>query len=162
MKVLLLIILTALPLTAWPVIETYQFNSDELRLRYQQFTQELRCPKCQNQNLSGSNSPIAKDLRRELHRLLQEGFSDQQINEFMVQRYGEFVLYRPRLNQQTLLLWAAPVLFLLFSVIALVRVIRHQRVTALSHKVDSPLTEAEQQRINKLLEDSSGKDTDND
>ena len=89
-----LVVLLCLPLLAWSVIETYQFEDEQLRERYQRFTHELRCPKCQNQNLSGSNSPIAKDLRRELYRLLLEGQSDQQITEFMVARYGEFVLYR--------------------------------------------------------------------
>ena len=79
------------------VVETYDFDNEVDRNRYHQFVDELRCPKCQNQNLAGSNAPIAKDLRRELHRLLQDGQTDTQIVDFMVDRYGDFVLYRPRL-----------------------------------------------------------------
>jgi cytochrome c-type biogenesis protein CcmH len=93
---------------AWAVIETYDFNSEVERERYQDFIEELRCPKCQNQNLAGSNSPISADLRRELHRLLQEGKTDQEITAYMVSRYGEFVLYRPPLNKQTVVLWFLP------------------------------------------------------
>ena len=114
--------------SSWGVIETYQFDDEILRARYQIFTQELRCPKCQNQNLSGSNSPIAEDLRRELHRLLHEGASDQQITDFMVARYGEFVLYRPRLQPQTLVLWFAPAVFLVVGVFVIIVLVRRQRL----------------------------------
>lgn len=112
---LLLLLLWAPSLQA--VIETYEFDSEAQRERYHRFIEELRCPKCQNQNLSGSNSAIAEDLRRELHRLLLEGRSDQEIVDFMVARYGEFILYRPPLDRHTLVLWAFPGVLLLIGVV---------------------------------------------
>lgn len=112
-----LLVLTGLlwaPL-GWGVIETYEFDSEELRQRYHRFVEELRCPKCQNQNLSGSNSAIAEDLRAQLHRLLQEGRSDEEIVEYMVSRYGDFILYRPPVNRHTMVLWALPAGLLLLG-----------------------------------------------
>ena len=88
-----------------------------LNQRYQHFIDELRCPKCQNQNLAGSNSPIAKDLRHQLYLLLEEGRSDQEVTNFMVNRYGDFILYRPRFNPETAILWFAPAIFLLLGVV---------------------------------------------
>lgn len=151
----LAVILVLLPLSVQAVIETYQFESPVLRERYQQFTEELRCPKCQNQNLSGSNSPIAKDLRRELHRLLHDGYSDQQITDYMVERYGEFVLYRPPLNQKTIILWAAPALFLLLSVGAVVLIIRKQNTNRAQVDKTSDLSEGQQNKLKQLLKSDS-------
>ncbi len=82
-----------------------------LDVRYQKFIEELRCPKCQNQNLAGSNSPISEDLRREIYRLIDDGKSDTEIVQFMLDRYGDFILYRPRLTSETAILWAAPARF---------------------------------------------------
>ena len=134
------------------VVETYQFGSDVERKRYQVFIEELRCPKCQNQNLSGSNSPIAADLRRELHRMIKEGQSDQAIIDFMVARYGDFVLYRPPLDKNTALLWAAPIILLLAGVLILVLFVRRQRVQQQTIALDPcSLSEAEQRQLDKLL-----------
>lgn len=99
--------------TAFAAIETYDFQNDEQRARYQQLTDELRCPKCQNQNLAGSDSQIAADLRRELHRMLLEGKSNDDIISFMRERYGDFVMYRPPLQRNTWLLWFGPMGLLL-------------------------------------------------
>jgi cytochrome c-type biogenesis protein CcmH len=99
-------------LSALAVIETYDFEDESLRERFQTLAAELRCPKCQNQNIADSNAPIAADLRKQLHLQLHEGSSDEEIVDFMVSRYGEFVLYRPRWNQVTVILWLAPVIFL--------------------------------------------------
>lgn len=89
-------------------IDVYDFSSEELRLRYQELIQELRCPKCQNQSLAGSDSPISADLRREIHRMLEDGLSDAQIKQFLVDRYGQFVLYEPPMSGNTLLVWVLP------------------------------------------------------
>jgi len=78
-------------------IDTYQFRDEAERERYQQLTKELRCPKCQNQDIADSNAPIAADLRREIFRMLGEGKNNQQIVDFMVDRYGDFVRYKPAL-----------------------------------------------------------------
>lgn len=100
---------------AHAVIETYQFSDSALQVRYKQLSAELRCPKCQNQNIAASDAPIAKDLRKLLHRQLEAGDSDDEILQYMVARYGEFVLYRPRFEGVTLLLWMFPVLLLLVA-----------------------------------------------
>lgn len=94
-----------------------QFSEDHLADRYDVLIDELRCPKCQNQNLADSDAPIAKDLRGELFRLLEEGNSNDEILEFMTLRYGEFVRYRPELTVYTLALWLVPIAVLLSGLI---------------------------------------------
>ena len=119
MRKLLAVLLLLLSSPGWTVIETYDFETEELRNRYRALTSELRCPKCQNQNIADSNAPIARDLRQLLHRQLHEGSSDEEIADYMVQRYGEFVLYRPRMRGPTVLLWLAPVIFLALALTVL-------------------------------------------
>ena len=100
----------------------------EKEMRYRRFIDELRCPKCQNQNLSGSNSPIAQDLRRELFRMVIAEQSDDEIKGFMVKRYGNFVLYEPPVDKNTLILWSAPVVMLCMGVCFALWFKRHQRL----------------------------------
>lgn len=153
---ILFALLLAFPSLCFAVIETYEFESEELNTRYHQFTDELRCPKCQNQNLSGSNSPIAADLRRELHRLLVEGKSDKEIVDFMVNRYGEFVLYRPRFNAETAILWLAPAILLVLGIAVLIAIIiRQRRVTTGD---DLNLADAERKALDKILKEESTND----
>ena len=128
------------------VIETYEFSSPDLELRYHQLSQELRCPKCQNQNIADSNAPIARDLRVVLHEQLEQGATDDEILAFMVARYGEFVRYRPGVDRNTVLLWAAPGLLLMLGAAGLLFHFR-QRPGARS----ADLTEAEQAEITRLL-----------
>lgn len=130
------------------VIDVYEFDSEEQRLRYLEFIEEMRCPKCQNQNLSGSDSPIAADLRREIHRLLQEGKSDDQIVEFMVARYGEFILYEPRMQSSTYVLWLAPIGMLLLGI--MVALLISRRKNAPAQQADNDDAE-KQARLNALL-----------
>ena len=94
-------------------VETFKFKNQNEQQRAIKLARELRCPQCQNQNLIESNSPIAKDLRLEVYTMVNDGKSDQQIIDFMTQRFGDFVLYNPKLQPQTYLLWGAPVLLLL-------------------------------------------------
>lgn len=107
-------------------IMPFDFNTDAERLRYQHFSKILRCPMCQNQNLNGSNAGIATDLRRELHRLISEDYSDQQIIDFMQSRYGNFILYEPPVNKATSVLWFAPIVLLLIGLAILVAMVRRQ------------------------------------
>lgn len=93
--------------------DVYEFETEEQRERFKRFTYELRCPKCQSQNLAGSDSMISQDLKRELHRLIIEGKSDQEIIDFMVSRYGDFVLYKPKFQANTYLLWLGPAALIL-------------------------------------------------
>jgi cytochrome c-type biogenesis protein CcmH len=113
--------------TASPV-ETYEFNDEVTKIRFQALSKELRCPKCQNQNLADSNSPIAADLRRELYELLQQGKADSEIVNFMVDRYGEFVLYRPRVSELTYILWFGPAVLILLGIIVVIVIVRRKPV----------------------------------
>jgi len=143
----LLALLLLIP-TAQAAIENQDFATESERQRFYQLTRELRCPKCQNQDIADSNAPIAADLRREIRRLLKEGQTNEQITAHMVSRYGEFVRYKPALNAKTWLLWFGPALLLLLGLLVLaVLIIRRKRTTALS----SPLSAAEQARLNALL-----------
>lgn len=145
-RLLLLPMLLFAATLARAVVETYDFSREEDRARYQRFTYELRCPKCQNQNLADSNAPIAADLRRELHRLLEEGRSDEEIVDFMVERYGEYVLYRPRVEPRTWLLWGAPAGMLLTGVLVMAGMLRRSRRTS-----PVALDEAERARLAGIL-----------
>ena len=135
---------------SWAVIETYEFSTPELEERYQTLSAELRCPKCQNQNIADSNAPISKDLRRLLHQQLEEGASDEEILEYMVARYGEFVRYRPRFNSATALLWLAPALLLLGALAVVQLTLRGRRKPG---EADgrAALSEEESRRLEALL-----------
>ena len=109
------ILLTALLLClagAVAAIDPLPFADEAEETRFRELTAELRCVMCQNQSLADSNAGIAGDLRREIFDLMREGMSDAQIKTYLTERYGEFVLYRPRLNASTFLLWFGPALVL--------------------------------------------------
>jgi len=93
---------------------------------YERLTEEVRCLVCQNQTIGDSTAPLAADLRREIRQLLEEGKSEEEIKVFLLDRYGDFVLYRPRFKASTAMLWLAPVLLLLAGALALWRVIRRR------------------------------------
>ncbi|GAA6168523.1 cytochrome c-type biogenesis protein [Sessilibacter corallicola] len=152
---------------AFSVVDIHEFDSAEQEARYQQLVHELRCPKCQNQNLNGSDSQIAKDLRREVYRLLKEGKSDSEIKDFMVARYGDFVLYKPRLQSNTYVLWFAPVAILLIGAVVVSLIIFGRRPkpsqpsTSTSPSSESnELSSDEQARLKAMLENPelNGKD----
>lgn len=103
--------------------EQMQFSSELNKTRYQSLVEELRCPKCQNQNLADSNSGIAVDLRKLVHQLIEQGKTDQEIVDYMVARYGTFVLYRPQHSSATFLLWYGPFILLGLGVLAFVVVV---------------------------------------
>ena len=100
-------------------------------IRYQKIIEEVRCPKCQNQNIGGSNAPISKDLRAKIYELLMQDKSDTEIYAYLVERYGDFVLYRPPVRKDTWALWFAPPLVLILVLIMLVKVQR-SRLSQLS------------------------------
>jgi cytochrome c-type biogenesis protein CcmH len=95
-----------------------------LQARYEKIIEEVRCLKCQNQTIKDSNAFLAGDLRREIRRLLTEGKTDAEIFDFLVLRYGEFALYRPRASGKTLILWIAPFFLLIIGGVIIVRVLR--------------------------------------
>ena len=152
----LLVILLSVSALANAAIDTYEFKDDATRERFQSLAAELRCPKCQNQNIADSNSPIAEDLRNELHRMLEEGADDQQVIDFMVGRFDEFVLYRPRMTEQTYLLWYGPAGLLVIGVVV-VLLVSGKRKKAEPGKPKANLSDAEKQKLDQLLKQEQTK-----
>lgn len=127
MRRLLTLLLAALVMSPAAAIDTGKaFEDPELQARYEKLISEVRCLKCQNQSIKDSNVFLAADLRREIRRLIEEGKTDPEIVDFLVTRYGEFALYRPRTTGKTLILWLAPFLLVLFGGFAMYRVVRHR------------------------------------
>ncbi|MBP8172340.1 MAG: cytochrome c-type biogenesis protein CcmH [Pseudomonas sp.] len=135
-------------------IDTYQFKDEAERARFRSLTEELRCPKCQNQNIADSNAPIATDLRREIFRMLEEGQSNAQIVDFLVLRYGDFVLYKPPLNARTYLLWYGPFVLLGLGGLGLGVLLLRRRKGA-SGAVPAGLSVNERERLSALLQENS-------
>lgn len=108
---------------AHAVDTTPPLPTPELQRRYHAMTHELRCVQCQNESIADSPVGLAADLRRQVREMLMAGQSDDDIRNYMVQRYGEFILLRPRLNARTLWLWAAPAVLLLAGLLAAMRVL---------------------------------------
>lgn len=148
---LALSLLLALPALA--VVEVYDFSNEQDRKRYHQFIDELRCPKCQNQNLSGSNSPIAKDLRKQLYRMINEQADDEAIIDYMVSRYGDFVLYDPPFNAKTMVLWLGPLVLLLLGLMLAFGVIF--RASRNRPDKQSDIDPQQLKHIQQLLDDES-------
>ncbi len=133
MRGLVLILLLGWLVPAQAVIEVYEFDSPEKEADYKKLIDELRCLVCQNQNLKDSDAELAQDLRRETFEMLQEGKSRQEIVDFMVARYGDFVLYRPQFKTSTYLLWLGPFALLM---IVLILFVRRMRAAAEPPKLD--------------------------
>jgi cytochrome c-type biogenesis protein CcmH len=136
--------------SAHAAIEAYEFKSAQMEASYLKLIDELRCLVCQNQNLSGSNADLAKDLRRQTYEMLMQGNSPDQVVQFMVDRYGDFVLYRPRLKSSTLLLWLGPFVLLVLVLAFVIR--RMYRIQKLVPPNANAL-----QRARQLLSDSQEK-----
>lgn len=153
MKQLIHILLMTLLLAggAQAAIDAYEFRDEAERARYRTLVEELRCPKCQNQNIADSNAPIAMDLRREIFRMLEENKSNDEIVGYLVDRYGDFVRYKPPVNAKTLLLWYGPagLLVLGFGVLAMILMRRRRASSASSSQT---LSEAERARLATLLD----------
>ncbi len=119
---------------AQSVFAEYEFETDAQHKDFKSLTAQLRCLVCQNQNIADSNAPLAQDLRREIHEMLTRGESKKDVIDFMVQRYGEFVLYKPVMSLKTLALWFGPLLFFIIGVLVLWRLTKKQNTSA----VDGP------------------------
>ena len=144
---ILTLILVCLPLYASAAIDAYPFPNDQMRQRYNHLIDELRCPQCLNTNIAGSDAMIAKDLRRRVHKMVLEGKTDKQILDWMHARYGNFILYNPRVEPGTLVLWfGPPVLFIIAAFVA-VRLVRERRSSR-----PTRLSESDEERLNELLQ----------
>lgn len=127
MKRLFILLAAMLAVVPAAAIDTgIAFDDPVLQARYDKLISEVRCVQCQNNSIKDSNVLLASDLRREIRRLISEGKTDAEVQDFLVARYGEFALYRPRTSGKTLILWIAPFLFVLFGVFAMYRVVRHR------------------------------------
>lgn len=125
-RIIIWLALTLLAPAAIAIDTGEAFDDPVLQARYEKIISEVRCVTCQNQTIRDSNAFIASDLRREIRRLISEGKSDAEVADFLVTRYGDFVLYRPRLAGKTLFLWIAPFFLILVGGVAIFRVVRHR------------------------------------
>ncbi len=154
---------------AFAAIDTYQFTSDAQEQQYRQITEQLRCPKCQNTSIAASDSIIAADMRTKVYQLLNEGQTRDQIVQYMVARYGNFVTYEPPVTPSTLILWLGPLLFVLIGATVIVMRSRRQggsvrakstaSVVAETEISHSELLIKEQQRLAQLLTDVTKKES---
>lgn len=153
MKRLLAAVICSLALGgfAQAAIDTYEFSDESDRQRFRELTSELRCPKCQNQNIADSDAPIAMDLRREIFRMLESGQDDEQIVEHLVARYGDFVRYKPPVELRTLLLWYGPWLMLGAGLLSLVVIVVRRRKVENAPQ-NALLSDEEQKRLSHLLD----------
>jgi cytochrome c-type biogenesis protein CcmH len=110
-------------------IDVYEFNDDQKRAEFVALTKELRCPKCQNQDIADSNAPIAADMRKEVHRLLLEGKDKDSIVDYMIDRFGEFVTYKPKKSSETFILWYGPLILVLIGIVVILSVIKLNKKT---------------------------------
>jgi cytochrome c-type biogenesis protein CcmH len=129
-------------------IEEYGFDSADEEARFKKLTAELRCPKCLNTSIAGSDAPIAADLRREVYRQVHEGRSNEEIIEFMSSRYGDFVLYRPRLTAGTIILWFGPAFLLILGFV----IVRRMMVASQESNTEEALSPEEQEALRQILE----------
>ena len=142
----LMLLLQAVPVLQAAPIETYTFENTEQEEIFYKLSDELRCLVCQNQNIAESNADLAKDLRREIYNMISDGQTEEQIVDFMVQRYGDYVLYRPPMKPLTWLLWFGPAIVFLFGVYYAIK-----RFRSLSTDVpQSDLSEQDIERIKRL------------
>lgn len=152
MRPLLLVLLLALvPVAAQASSDVYPFESAAEQERFRTLISELRCPKCQNQNIADSNAPIAKDMRDEVYRMMQQGASNDQVTDALVSRFGEFVRYKPEFDQRTALLWVTPLIAVLGGLMVVAGIIIRSRRHA-----DDPvgLTEEERRKAEDILRGS--------
>ena len=136
---------------AFAIIEVHTFDDPVKEQRYRKLSEELRCLVCQNQNLADSNADLAKDLRNQVYNMIQAGKSDREIVDYMVARYGEFVLYRPPMQTNTVLLWVGPFALLLIGLAGLAVFMRRRKSAT-----REPMSPEEQARLRRLLEQQGG------
>lgn len=147
---LVLSLLLAAPVFS-STIDAYPFEDPQQEKIYKKLIEELRCLVCQNQNLADSNADLAKDMRRKTYDLAKAGKSEQEIVDHMVERYGDFVLYKPPFQANTLALWIGPFIILMIGVVVLIRFIRRKPDGEIS-----ALSDADRARAETLLKNSEG------
>ena len=127
MKLVVLLFSLLLSISAQAAIDAYKFDDPKKEKIYHELTDELRCLVCQNQNIAGSNAELAVDMRRKTYEMVSAGQSKQQVADYMADRYGDFVLYKPPFKASTAVLWIGPFIILAVSIWLMLRVIRNRR-----------------------------------
>ena len=152
----MVLLVVGLSMFAWANIDTYQFDNPRQEAQYRALIEEFRCPKCQNQNLAGSDAPIAQDLKQKTYDMVKDGRSDGEIRQYMNERYGDFISYKPPVRPSTWILWFFPPVLLVFVMLAWF--IRNRNSSKRAAVIDNPIEEgyaplsaAEQQRLQNLL-----------
>lgn len=152
----MVVLVAGLSMSAWANIDTYQFDNPRQEAQYRALIEEFRCPKCQNQNLAGSDAPIAQDLKQKTYDMVKDGRSDTEIRQYMNERYGDFISYKPPVRPSTWILWFFPPVLLVFVMLAWF--IRNRNSSKRAAVIDNPIEEgyaplsaAEQQRLQNLL-----------
>lgn len=147
MRIVMLIITSLLCFASQAAIQVYEFDSKEQEVLFQQLTKELRCPKCQNQNIADSNAPLAQDLRQKAYELVKQGKDRDQVVDYMAARFGNFVTYDPPMTPATIFLWLGPLFFVFGGLV----VLWHK--TRVVKKVDSApeMDAAEQAKLARIL-----------
>ena len=152
----MVVLVAGLSMSAWANIDTYQFDNPRQEAQYRALIEEFRCPKCQNQNLAGSDAPIAQDLKQKTYDMVKDGRSVGEIRQYMNERYGDFISYKPPVRPSTWILWFFPPVLLVFVMLAWF--IRNRNSSKRAAVIDNPIEEgyaplsaAEQQRLQNLL-----------
>ena len=150
------LLVVGLSMSAWANIDTYQFDNPRQEAQYRALIEEFRCPKCQNQNLAGSDAPIAQDLKQKTYDMVKDGRSDAEIRQYMNERYGDFISYKPPVRPSTWILWFFPPVLLVFVMLAWFIRNRNssKRAAVIANPIEegyAPLSAAEQQRLQDLL-----------
>jgi cytochrome c-type biogenesis protein CcmH len=148
---LLFILGCLLSTTGWAVVEVYEFDESAQEEQYKHLISVMRCPKCLNSNLAGSDAGIAADLKAEIYDQIMVGQSDAEIMAFMTERYGDFINYRPPLNRGTLFLWFGPGLLLIAGFIIALRMMKNSQAGS----VDGSLNDEEKQKLQDILSSHS-------
>jgi len=149
LKIIVLLILTLLFMSqANARFETHDFATPKMESDYNVLVQELRCLVCQNQNLADSNAELAQDMRLLVYKKLSEGLSREEIVDFMVVRYGDFVMYRPPVKKSTFLLWFGPLIFFAVAALVVFSYMRKQK-----KEVDVAIDDQQQKKAHSLLDD---------
>ena len=146
-SVLLLLLFTGSgPLHAAVTLEAFKFDTPAEKQHFKDLIEEIRCLVCQNQSLVDSDAELAHDLRAEVYDMVQAGKSDAEVVDFLVARYGDFVLYKPPIKPSTYLIWFGPFVLLLIASFLLLRAVRRQKTTPAPE-----ISAEERQRLNEIL-----------
>lgn len=152
-----LVLAGMLSMSSHAAIEVYEFDSVQQEAQYRGLIEELRCPKCQNQNLASSDAPIAQDLKQKTYNLVKDGRSDSEIRDYMQERYGDFISYKPPLRPSTWILWLFPPLLLIVLIVGWFWQSRRRQLVARgqSSTANTPSAEAlsasEKAELDRLL-----------